>query len=60
MIKNFLFGTPFIESKDPMKWIKLGMSFSEKKGENVFNAPSYNKERAEKYYKKIQDILKNK
>ena len=56
-IKNFLFGTPFIESKDPMKWVRLGF---DTKSDNTFNGPTYNKKRSEKYTKKIQDILQNK
>lgn len=59
-VRNFLFGTPFIESKDPMKWVRLTFSFSDKQSDNCFDGPIYNKKRSEKYTKKIQDILKNK
>ena len=59
MIRNLIFGTPFIENKDPMKWVKLSMRFSDNPPSNYEKVSSYNKKRSEKAMGKIKEILKN-
>ena len=58
MIRNFLFGTPFVESKNKIKWVWLGMKGADKNS-NTFNPPSYNKKSSEKATEKIKKVLKN-
>ena len=58
MIRNLIFGTPFIERKDPMKWVRLGMQFSDNPSCNHKQLSSYNKKRSEKAMEKIKEILK--
>ena len=59
MIRNLIFGTPFIERKNPMKWVRLGMHFSDKPSCNYKQISSYNKKRSEKAMEKIKEILKS-
>jgi hypothetical protein len=59
MIRNLIFGTSFIERKDPMKWVRLGMHFSDNPSSNHKQISSYNKKRSEKAMEKIKEILKN-
>ena len=59
MIRNLIFGTPFIERKNPMKWVGLSMQFSDNPSSNHKQISSYNKKRSEKAMEKIKEILKH-
>ena len=58
MIRNLLFGTPFVEAKNKIKWVWLGMEGADKNS-NTFKPPSYNKKSSEKATEKIKKVLKN-
>ena len=58
MIRNLIFGTPFIERKSPMKWVNLNMNFTDNPSSNHKKISSYNKKRSEKAMEKIKEILK--
>ena len=58
MIRNLIFGTPFIERKNPMKWVRLGLQFSDNPSSKHTQISSYNKKKSEKAMEKIKEILK--